>query len=339
MSTTTVPHLDPHPTLLTGGTPERIVLGTDGSAARFAVARWVADRATRHAVAARVVTVVRSDEAVRRRSSRRLIGRGVAWEIREYLSGLEPKTAITVAVLEGDRERVLLDAAAEADLLVLGTERRADSTPIGPSFSTRLAERAPCPVVVVPQGWSPRLGAVVVGVAPDSSDRRAREFAVAEAQRTARPLLVVHGWHLPWLLHPIAAAGIEDALLAADQQHWLGSVADGIAGTHPELHVAAVFSRRPGAAALLEAGRDASLVVLGAHRLDVLDRLVLGSVGRLAPRSSALTPGSERWNDAHRGGRLGPSRARSLAWLRDRPVVLRHRRPGLHPAELPAVRR
>jgi nucleotide-binding universal stress UspA family protein len=308
MSTTAVPHLDPHPTLLPGGSPERIVLATDGSAARFAAARWVADRARRHAVGARVVTVVRSDETVRRRTSSRVIGRGAAWEIREYLSELEPKAALTVAVLEGDRERMLLDAAAEADLLVLGTERSADSPPIGPSFSTRIAERAKCPVVVVPQGWSPRLGAVVVGVAPDSSDGRAREFAVAEARRTARPLLVVHGWHLPWLLHPIAAAGIEDAFLAADQQHWLESVADGIAGAHPELHVAAAFVRRSGAAALLEAGQDASLIVLGAHRLEMLDRLVLGSVGRRVleqpPCPVAVVPpgAAEQLSDAPLGG-------------------------------------
>lgn len=276
MSTTTAPR--PRPDRSAHGGPERILVAVDRSAARFAVLRWVAERASHHAVAARVVTVGPARQSSGRKRSAASAADHTVWEAREYLTGLQPKAAVTVRVLEGDRERMLTDASADADLLVLGAERR--PAPLGPSFSTRMAEQADCPVVVVPQGWSPRPGSVVVGVTPDGSDRSARDFAIAEASRTARPLLLVHAWHLPWILDPVGAAGLDSGFLVADHRDWLEGVRAQIAAAEPTLHVATVFAERSGGAALIEAGEDASLVVVGAHRLGMLERLLLGSVGR-----------------------------------------------------------
>jgi nucleotide-binding universal stress UspA family protein len=278
------------------GGPERILVAVDRSAARFAVLRWVADRAARHSVAARVVTVTPARQGAGRQRSTSLAGDRVVWDAREYLTELQPKAAVTVRVLEGDRERMLMEAAADADLLVLGAERRPAA--LGPSFSTRLAERAECPVVVVPKGWSPRPGAVVVGVTPDGSDRRARDFAITEALRRARPLLLVHAWHLPWILDPVGAAGLDSAFLLESHREWLEGVRAQITAAEPGLHVATVFAERSGVAALLDAGKDASLVVVGTHRLGMLERLLLGSVGRRVlaepPCPVAVVPPSGR---------------------------------------------
>lgn len=276
MSTTTLPRPGSR---TTAGVVEHILAAVDDSTARFAVARWVADRAGRHAVAARIVTVVPEHRGGARARTASTRGHRLVWETREYLAELQPRTGLTVEVLEGEKEEALLAVTKDVDLMVLGTDR-APGAAVVPSLSTRIAERADCPVVVVPQGWSARPGAVVLGVTPDGSDRRAREFAITEARRTARPLLLVHAWHLPWIIAPIAAAGLDSAFLVADHREWLEGVRAEVAAADPQLHVAAVFAERPGGAALLEAGRDAALIVVGAHRLSMLERLLIGSVGR-----------------------------------------------------------
>jgi nucleotide-binding universal stress UspA family protein len=289
---------------------ERVLAAVDDTTARFAVARWVADRAGRHAVAAHVVTVVPPHHDLDRARVAARRGHRLVWETREYLGELQPRATLTAEVLEGEPEQALLALTKDADLLVLGTER-SPAAGVVPSLPTRIAEGADCPVVVVPHGWSARPGAVVVGVTPDGSDRLARELAVTEARRTARPLLLVHAWHLPWILDPVVAAGLDAASFAALHREWLEGVRARIAAADPELHVAAVFAERPGGAALLEAGHDASLIVVGADRLGMLERLVLDSVGRRVlerpPCPVAVVPSGQHHGAEGRGeGRREP---------------------------------
>ena len=77
-------------------------------------------------------------------------------EIAEHIAAVPAHARITVAaeVVEGRAAEVLVRAARDADLLVLGSHGhdRVHRTVLG-SVAQECVEAARCPVVVIPQGW------------------------------------------------------------------------------------------------------------------------------------------------------------------------------------------
>ena len=77
-------------------------------------------------------------------------------EIAEHVGAVPAHAGVTVAseVVEGRAADVLVRAAQDADLLVLGSHGhdRVYRTVLG-SVAQECVESARCPVVVIPQGW------------------------------------------------------------------------------------------------------------------------------------------------------------------------------------------
>jgi nucleotide-binding universal stress UspA family protein len=77
-------------------------------------------------------------------------------EIAEHVAAVPAHAGVTVAaeVVEGRAADVLVRAAGDADLLVLGSHGhdRVYRTVLG-SVAQECVEAATCPVVVIPQGW------------------------------------------------------------------------------------------------------------------------------------------------------------------------------------------
>ncbi len=134
------------------------MVGVDGSTASLAALRWAVREAGLRESA---LQVVRAWEDVAKRVAPYASHTGlpggaedhhrVAYRLQADVAGAlgpSPLVPVLVQVAEGLAARVLLDHAAGADLLVLGSATRCAPDGIGPVARACL-RRAPCPVVVV----------------------------------------------------------------------------------------------------------------------------------------------------------------------------------------------
>ncbi|MCX5336677.1 universal stress protein [Streptomyces sp. NBC_00140] len=166
---------------------------------------------------------------------------------------------------------------------------------------------------------------VTVGLDGSPESRAAAEWAAREAHLRGLPLQVVHVWE------PVPEPMAQAPLLGAEtQQHWSERIpreaAEGIAQRHPGVEVDRVqLSGRP-ADVLVDAAKDADVLVLGSRGLSGIAGFLVGSVG-LAVVAHTETPvvlvrAGEQAADEHE---LDPAGIPSAAAYR--PVVL-----GLDPA-------
>lgn len=167
---------------------------------------------------------------------------------------------------------------------------------------------------------------VTVGLDGSPESRAAAEWAAREAQLRGLPLKVVHVWE------PVPEPMAQAPLLGAEtQQHWSERIpreaAEGIALRHPGVEVDRVqLSGRP-ADVLVDAAKEADLLVLGSRGMSGIGGFLVGSVG-LAVVAHTETPvvlvrAGEQAADEHETDPAGiPSAAAPY-----RPVVL-----GLDPA-------
>lgn len=271
-----------------------IVVGYDGSPASRAAIRWAATEAERRETTLRVVHAPAwpiggesSGAAVLRRlgrvhaKSERLL-QGASREILPDHQGLR----IELEAVAGDTVPVLLQEATDAVLLVVGAHGRRDAGDrAAVSVRAHLAAHAPCPVVVVPEDWTPcGTPEVVVGVDGSAASATAIRFAIDHAERVGAHVTVVLAWHDPQydgsgdlppvILDPPAPDGAEPA-------------GDSPAERSSNVEVSEMLVHRPPADALLDAARNAQLLVVGSAGPGRFAGLRLGSVSRTVLRLSS----------------------------------------------------
>lgn len=192
-----------------------------------------------------------------------------------------------VAVTQGAPANVLIDAAEESDLLVVGRSEggRLRHAVMG-SVASKCVRHAASPVMVVPpdhDSVDDLDGAeILVGIDGSDDGQRALDWALAEASLRGGSVRAVYCWEEPVLLggdlmmalpHPdVLEQDAEDAL-----RGWLDA-------TEVPAGVALSGSTQRGnpGHALLEAIADANatLVVVGSRGLGGFKGLMLGSVAR-----------------------------------------------------------
>jgi nucleotide-binding universal stress UspA family protein len=138
-----------------------IVVGIDGSEGSLAALRWAADEARlRHARLEVVVSwqypalstipafgVLPPAEEMSEEAKR-----GLAALLHDEGLADDPSLEVVEAVVQGPAGAALLDAAADADLLVVGSRGHGGFTGLVlGSVSQQCVTHAPCPVVVVPR--------------------------------------------------------------------------------------------------------------------------------------------------------------------------------------------
>ncbi|MFF2544759.1 universal stress protein [Kitasatospora sp. NPDC058063] len=252
-----------------------VLAGVDGSPQSAAAAHWAAAEAVRRGASLRLVhawpwltdgvsSFAEEDdlpEAVRRTLA------GAAEDIR----GLHPDLAVeTDAVLDAPVDG-LLAAAAEAELLVLGSRGRGGFTGLllG-SVSMSVAGRSTVPLVVVREEGEAGAGEVVVGVDAHTPETEVLDFAFREAALRGARVRAVHGWELPPVFGYAGGAvpAAELAQLEALEAKLLSLALAGPREQHPEVEV--VEDVQIGAArALVEVSAGAALVVVGRGRRPV----------------------------------------------------------------------
>jgi nucleotide-binding universal stress UspA family protein len=179
--------------------------------------------------------------------------------------------------------RALLDAASDADLLVVGPRGRSGLRELllG-SVSQACLQHSPCPVAVVRKGDTarPAPGAgqrIVAGIDGSDASARALRWALDEARARGATVEAVHTWHVPYSLS-FATAAVDFPAFEDAARHLLDRLVDAAEAEKPRVSVERVLVSASAADALLGAAENADLVVVGSRGVGGFRGLLLGSV-------------------------------------------------------------
>ena len=268
-----------------------IVVGVDGSEGATRALDWAAAEAARSGAELSVLGAwsfgghlgavpAPADEA------RRVVQEAHA-RVAEHFPGLPVRDVVD----EGTPAYVLINAGRDADLLVVGSRGLGGfrGLLLG-SVGQHCLTHAACSVVVVrPRDASAHPGPetashrIVVGVDGSPGAGWALRWSVDEARRTGAVLDVIASSVFAGLTG--YAVSIETDVLDAARQI-ARDAQDQVGSLTPDVTVLTSVSGDPPATALVEASRDADLVVVGAKGHHGFRGLLLGSVSQYVARSA-----------------------------------------------------
>ena len=217
-----------------------------------------------------------------------------AEEVRQHAVALVERRGplpvdVSTRSVEGAATAVLLDAAAGAGLLVVGSRGRGGfrGLLLG-SVSAACITHAPCPVLVHRTGAGSGLAergsdgarTIVVGVDGSPESAHALRFAVTLARSLGLRVRTVTTWQWPPMLNRDEApfdhwSPEQDALSAAAPAL---EAAQDLVGD--EVRLTSELVEGPAAAVLLDASRGAAMLVLGNRGLGGFRGLLVGSVSQ-----------------------------------------------------------
>jgi nucleotide-binding universal stress UspA family protein len=181
--------------------------------------------------------------------------------------------------------KALLQAAEGAALLVVGSRGRGGfSGLLLGSVSQNCVQHAPCPVAVVPPGWSgEEHGRVVVGVDGSDASYGALHWAITTAAVRHAELEVVNAYDYLQVVMPMAIApGIDRELLEKASRSLLEEMvgpAVAAAATRPP-SIQLIPAHTGPARALLDTAIGADLLVVGSRGRGTVKGMLLGSVSQ-----------------------------------------------------------
>ena len=262
--------------------PAAVVVGVDGSRTALRAVSWATLEARRRGAALRIVHAAPYADGnaagERRAGSVLTLAHTVA---TQTLPGVPTATER----LTGPMPRALVDAGADAQLLVVGMSggSRFDDVLLH-SAALQVCALATCPVAVVRgrHGSGPADGPVVLAVEDVTSDAPAVTVAFADAQRHASRLAVLHAVPSGG---PASFRSGYDARVALEGE-MLASLRPWRSG-HPDVPVDLQLVTGGAAGHLLEASVTARLLVLGTRARGAAARAILGSTSRTVLRRSS----------------------------------------------------
>ena len=193
------------------------------------------------------------------------------------------------AVRSGSRVHILMEAAEDARLIVLGHR---DRSILGRVFTsstcTGVASQAHCPVVCVPTTWAPgsRHGRVVVGVEGPAHSQDALAVAFAAAAERKAKLTVLHASKLPSPYDDIIVSGVALEEWEQSATAMLEEILLEWREAYPEVDVEIDVRHQHTAPALVGATEGADLLVLGRRGHGAPLGVHLGSIARTLIREA-----------------------------------------------------
>jgi nucleotide-binding universal stress UspA family protein len=270
-----------------------ILVAIDGSESALHAAHWAAAEAIRRGCGLRIVhaydwplphygpAVV--DPAVLRDAVQSTANTTLATAVTA-IAEAAPELPVEAETVRGPAVTALLKLSRRAELLVLGSRGLGGFTGllVG-SVAIELVAHGHCPVVVV-RGEPPVQGApVVVGVDGSPASETAIALAFDQAASRGCDLVAVHAWAdtvIPYGPGSGYAQALNGTALTEQAEKVL---VDSLAGWHekyPGVTVRRVAARDRPAGALLNAAREAQLLVVGSRGRGGFTGLTLGSVSQ-----------------------------------------------------------
>ncbi|MCA2204737.1 universal stress protein [Streptomyces sp. SMS_SU21] len=252
--------------------PRTVTVGYDGSSESRAAAEWAAREALLRGLPLRLVNVrepipghiaesdLMADGTFRERAER------LPREAGATLRARHPELEVVAEQIPGGPMEVLPEVAKDADLLVLGSRGLSGigGFLVG-SVGMVVIAHTTAPVVLVRAATSAKAaGPVVVGVDTDKPNGTVLAFAFEEAARRGAVLKAVHGWTVPpYYAYVLPAYPALAAELGEEQSHALTEVLRPWREKFPDVEVAEESRAGSAAVRIVDAARDASLVVVG----------------------------------------------------------------------------
>ncbi|WAP58811.1 universal stress protein [Streptomyces sp. S465] len=248
-----------------------VVVGVDGSSSSDAAVAQAAREARRRGARLRVVHALSWPVRPMYAPLDPTPIHRLAHDAAEHARSVVPEVDVTHAVVVGDAAPVLSAESRTADLVVVG--RRGIGKFVGMllgSTAVSLVGQSHCPVLVVREEPDD-IGPVVLAVDGSPEGEKAVEFAFAEASLRGSEIYAVHAWQ-PDLAPPGTGAESAERLLAL-------SVA-GHRERYPDITVRQQVLSGEIREVLIEASRNAQLMVAGARGRGGFSGLLLGSVSQ-----------------------------------------------------------
>ncbi|MFC4783820.1 universal stress protein [Nocardioides sp. MAHUQ-72] len=222
---------------------------------------------------------------------------------------LRGRAPLTSAMVRGPVVQTILEATQDARLVVL--QRRDLSRmrrTVTRSVSSGVAAHAHVPVISVPAGWSEETDhpgeQPVVTVGVDIPERCAPVVATAAAAARSRGarLHVLHTWWFPSVYDDIIMSRVENDTWADKAREEIRAVLEGLGDAVAGLPVDVEARHAHPADALIDAGRDSSLLVVGRHDPLVPVGSHLGPVARAVLRDATCPVLLANPSHVHRAG-------------------------------------
>ncbi|MGC5050907.1 universal stress protein [Micromonospora sp. DT48] len=270
-----------------------ILVGYDGSPDATAALEWALDQARRDPRPIRLAYVFEWltvagwvgpgvtpgiwPDAQARRQVEELVGKAAA-----DAAATHPGLDVRGEVLDGPPALLLEEASRQAGLLVLGSRGHGGFAGLlAGSTAVAVTAHAHCPVVVVrgrPTGGD-RAGHVAVGVDGSEHSLLALGFAFEQAALHQVPLHVVRAWQPRRDQWHLDGEQARDAALAEHRAE-LDEALRRWQGTFPDVEVTVETAAAAPAGLLIDASRNARLIVVGTRGRGGLRGMLLGSVSQ-----------------------------------------------------------
>jgi nucleotide-binding universal stress UspA family protein len=259
---------------------DTVIVGVDGSPSSLAAVDVAADEARLRGAGLRIV------HAFSRPTDLDPMIHGVLAQAEQRAHDRAPGLEIARTVAPGETLTVLSSESRHAALAVVGERGRSGfgNLLLG-STVVQLAAHGHCPLLVVRGRPAPR-GPLLLAVDGSPAGNAAAGFAFAEAAQRGVPLVAMHVWNT-WS-EPTPYEGPADPLnvvvdldrLRERHQRLLEEAVAPWRDGRPEVSVELRLERARVRHALLDATRDAQLVVTGARGHGGFTGMLLGSVSQ-----------------------------------------------------------
>ncbi|MFZ4721356.1 MAG: universal stress protein [Ilumatobacteraceae bacterium] len=271
----------------------RLLVGVDGTEGSVEALRWAAHEAARRGFPLHVMSCAELPIAV----EAGLIGGGGVGPVSGAIVGEHEavnQRAVDLArsfglgievsgeTVLGAPAYALVGASHPNDIVVVGaTSHPGRLTEVLGSVATVVTHRAHCPVVVVhgSDRKDANIGRIAVGVDGSECAGVALAWAIDEAERCDAELVLVHGWSYPY---QGTRPGFSEARdnMKLDAMRTLEASAKTVRECAPALRCHSIISEQPPAKAVIDAAREADLLVVGSRGRGGFSSLLLGSVSR-----------------------------------------------------------
>lgn len=270
-----------------------VVVGVDGSEQSERAVRYAVEEARRRGVGITFVHAVHETAPMTAMlplfsaESFTEVGKRLTGDAQRLARDLDPTVRTATTVKGGSRVGILVEAGEHASAIVLGHRSRSlAGRVLTSSTTTGVAARAHCPVVSVPDAWTPggRLGRVVVGLDESNASHDALGLAFAEARRRDATLVVLHAWRLPTAYDDVAYSRVADEEWMASARKEIEKVLVPYRDVYSEVPVEIDLRHEYAGPALAAATEGADLIIVGRRGHGAPLGIYLGSLARMLIR-------------------------------------------------------